>query len=99
PMRYLVLDEVDGYPASADDEGDPVMLAIKRTANFIRRKIFMLSTPANKENSRIGKAFREGDQRYYNVKCDKCGTLQPITWKQIKWPAGEPEKAAFVCSA
>lgn len=98
PIRYLTLDEVDAYPASAGKEGDPVMLAIKRTANFIRRKIFMLSTPAEKENSRIGKAFREGDQRYYNVPCDACGVLQPILWKQIRWPAGQPELAAFHCA-
>lgn len=98
PIRYLALDEVDGYPASADEEGDPVMLAIKRTANFVRRKIFMLSTPATKGYSRIGKAFREGDQRYYNVRCDACGHQQPITWDRIKWEKGKPETAAFVCS-
>lgn len=99
PIRFLVLDEVDAYPASADEEGDPVMLAVKRTSTFIRRKIFMLSTPGLKENSRIGKAYREGDQRYFNVPCDKCGTMQPITWKQIRWPEGRPDRAGFVCSA
>ena len=26
PVRFLFLDEVDGYPADADDEGDPVAL-------------------------------------------------------------------------
>jgi phage terminase large subunit GpA-like protein len=98
PIRFLVLDEVDAYPASVDEEGDPVMLAIKRTANFVRRKIFMLSTPANKDTSRIGKEFRRGDQRYYNVPCDACGVLQPIVWAQVKWPAGEPDKAAFHCA-
>lgn len=97
PIRYLVLDEVDGYPASADDDGDPVNLAIKRTANFVRRKIFMLSTPGVSGRSRISKAFADGDQRYFHVACEGCGTLQPITWKQIKWPKGEPEKARFVC--
>lgn len=100
PMRYLVLDEVDGYPESADDDGDPVSLAVDRTsAHLARRKIFKLSTPLYKETSRIGPAFREGDQRYYNVACEKCGTLQPITWDRIKWEAGKPETAAFVCSA
>ncbi|MCW1412200.1 phage terminase large subunit family protein [Rhizobium sp. 1AS11] len=100
PVRYLVLDEVDGYPAVADDDGDPVTLAMDRTnAHSARRKIFKLSTPLLKESSRIGPAFREGDQRYYNVKCDKCGTLQPITWDRIKWESGKPETAVFVCSA
>lgn len=97
PIRFLVLDEVDGYPASADEEGDPVTLAVKRTSTFVRRKIFMLSTPGLKGHSRIGKAFRQGDQRYYHVPCDGCGTLQPITWQSIRWEKGHPETAAFVC--
>lgn len=97
PVRYLVLDEVDGYPASADEDGDPVTLATDRTSTFTRRKIFKLSTPTLKETSRIGPAFREGDQRYYNVRCEGCGKLQPITWDKIKWEPGKPETAAFEC--
>jgi hypothetical protein len=31
PARYVFLDEVDAYPASADEEGDPVTLAEART--------------------------------------------------------------------
>lgn len=99
PIRYVMLDEVDGYPASADEEGDPVTLAIKRTSTFVRRKIFQLSTPKLKGTSRIGKAFRAGDQRYYHVACDACGTRQPITWSQIKWEANQPETAHFECAA
>jgi len=34
PARYIFLDEVDAYPASADDEGDPVSLAEARTVTF-----------------------------------------------------------------
>jgi len=99
PMRYLVLDEVDGYPESADEDGDPVSLAMDRTsAHLARRKIFRLSTPLFKETSRIGPAFREGDQRYYNVCCEKCGHLQPIKWSQIKWEPGRPETASFECA-
>ena len=31
PARYIFLDEVDAYPASEDEEGDPVTLAKART--------------------------------------------------------------------
>ena len=31
PARYIFLDEVDAYPASADEQGDPVTLAEART--------------------------------------------------------------------
>ena len=34
PARYLFLDEVDAYPPSADEEGDPVALAEARTRTF-----------------------------------------------------------------
>ena len=34
PARYIFLDEVDAYPASADEEGDPVTLAEARTTTF-----------------------------------------------------------------
>ena len=59
PVRYLFLDEVDAYPPDADSEGDPLTLAIQRTATFARRKIFIVSTPTIKGLSRIEKEFEE----------------------------------------
>jgi phage terminase large subunit GpA-like protein len=38
PVRYLFLDEVDAYPPSADDEGEPVALAEARTRTFSWRR-------------------------------------------------------------
>jgi predicted homoserine dehydrogenase-like protein len=35
PARYIFLDEVDAYPASADEEGDPVTLAEARSAGVV----------------------------------------------------------------
>ena len=35
PARYIFLDEVDAYPASADEEGDPVTLAEARTTDLL----------------------------------------------------------------
>ena len=98
PVRYLFLDEVDGYPGDADVEGDPVALAIQRTATFKgRRKILMVSTPTLKGYSRIEAAFEESDQRYYHVPCLHCGDMAPITWARIRWPENHREKAHLVC--
>ncbi len=97
PIRYLILDEVDAYPTNVDNEGDPVQLAIKRTANFIGRKIFLLSIPANHATGRINAEYNKGDKRLYHVGWKGCGVLQPIVWASIKWPKGEPDKAVFVC--
>lgn len=100
PVRYLFLDEVDGYPGDADGEGDPVDLAIQRTATFRgRRKIFMVSTPTLKGYSRIEAAFLESDQRHYHVPCLHCGDMAPITWARIRWPEGRRDQAHLVCEA
>jgi hypothetical protein len=45
PVRYLFLDEVDGYPLDVEGEGDAISLAEARTRTFARRKIFIVSTP------------------------------------------------------
>ncbi len=42
------LTEVDRYPASAGEEGDPISLAKRRTAAFSNRKIILVFTPTNK---------------------------------------------------
>ena len=97
PIRYLFMDEVDGYPDDAGEEGDPVDLAIQRTATFNNRKIFMASTPTLKGVSRIEKAFEEGDQRYFHVPCPHCGHFQVLEWKGVKFEAGRPETARYVC--
>lgn len=96
PARYLFLDEVDGYPADADGEGDPVDLAVKRTATYRgRRKVFMVSTPTIKGESRIEDAFAESDQRRFHVPCPHCGDFAPLWWRNLEWP-GDDRRAAFM---
>ena len=59
PARYLFLDEVDAYPPSADEEGDPVALAEARTRTFSwRAKAFLTSTPTIHGFSRIEREYR-----------------------------------------
>ncbi|MDR6955235.1 phage terminase large subunit GpA-like protein [Ancylobacter sp. 3268] len=100
PARYLVLDEVDAFPADADGEGDPVALAVQRTVTFRgRRKIFLISTPTEAGVSRIEKAYAESDQRRYFVPCPHCGTHQVLVWRGVTWPEGEPRKAFYACDA
>ena len=60
PARHVFLDEVDAYPASTDEEGDPVALAEARSLTFAhRRKMFLVSTPTIRGVSRIE---RDGGQ-------------------------------------
>jgi phage terminase large subunit GpA-like protein len=84
PARYLFLDEVDAYPADADGEGDPVDLAVKRTATYRgKRKILMVSTPTLKHASRIEKAFDESDQRRFFVPCPHCAEPHTLEWENV----------------
>src|SRR3569623_1085257 len=97
PVRYLFLDEIDGYPHDADGEGDPVALAMQRTLTFARRKIFMVSTPTIQGLSRIEREFLNSDQRYYWVPCPHCDTYQVLKWPQIKWENNDPRTAYYQC--
>jgi phage terminase large subunit GpA-like protein len=96
-IRYCLLDEVDRYPASAGSEGDPVNLAITRTANFWNRKIVLCSTPTVKGASRIEAAWLESNQQMYWVPCPHCGTHQVLRWAHVEWPESEPENAQYRC--
>ena len=61
PIRIVLCDEVDRYPVSAGEEGDPVALATKRAMTFWNRKIVLVSTPTDKGASRIESAYQESD--------------------------------------
>lgn len=97
PVRYLFLDEVDGFPDEAGTEGDPVDLAVQRTATFNNKKIFMVSTPTIKDASRIEQAFLEGDQRFYHVPCPECGHMQVLRWANLKFDSKNLTEACYEC--
>ena len=104
PIRYVLLDEVDRYPASAGTEGDPVSLAIQRTAEFEHnKKVILCSAPTVMGASRIEKAWKESDQREYFVPCPLCGEFQVLdlgdgTESGLCWPQDQPELAQYRCA-
>jgi phage terminase large subunit GpA-like protein len=104
PARIVAGDEVDGFPASAGTEGDPVMLMEARCSNFWNKKKLYSSTPTIKNASRIEKLYGESDMRRYLVPCPHCGVFQTIEWESLKWPSQktgsakpEPSKCYYVC--
>ena len=99
PVRYLFMDEVDGYPGDVEGEGDPVALAEARTQTFSRRKIFLVSTPTIKGVSRIEREYLASDQRRYFVPCPHCGEMQWLQFERLRWDKGEPQSAHYVCIA
>ena len=98
PARYIFLDEVDAYPASADEEGDPVTLAEARSLTFAhRRKVLLVSTPTIRGLSRIEREFEASDQRRYFVPCPHCGHAQWLKFDRLRWQKGRPETAEYHC--
>ncbi|AZV94400.1 terminase [Bordetella sp. J329] len=99
PVRYLFLDEVDGYPLDVEGEGDAISLAEARTRTFARRKIFIVSTPTISGASAIEREYEASDQRRYFVPCPHCSHRQWLRFEQLRWEKGQPEAAAYVCES
>lgn len=97
PIRIVLCDEVDRYPVSAGEEGDPVALAAKRSMTFWNRKIVLVSTPTERGASRIEAAYSESDQRKYYVPCPHCDHMQTLRWSQVQWEDKDPSTAAYYC--
>jgi hypothetical protein len=95
--RYVFLDEVDGYPGDVEGEGDPCDLAITRTVNFPRRKIFVTSTPVISGRSRIERFYEQSDQCQYFEPCPQCGGMQVLRFEALRWPKNKPHEAVYPC--
>jgi len=98
PVRIVLCDEVDRYPASAGTEGDPVTLARKRSTTFWNRKLVLTSTPTIKGQSRIEAAYGESDKRRLWVPCPHCDEHQVLRWSQVRWPEDRPDAAQYACT-
>ena len=99
PVRYLFLDEVDGYPLDVEGEGDAISLAEARTRTFSRRKIFIVSTPTISGVSAIEREYEASNQCRYFVPCPHCAHRQWLRFEQLRWDKGLPETAAYVCES
>lgn len=97
PVRMVLCDEIDRYPASAGTEGDPVKLAEKRTNNFWNRKIILVSTPTVKGESRIEKEWELSDKRRFHVPCPHCGHEHVLAWGNVRFEKENPSATRMVC--
>lgn len=94
-VRVLLIDEADGMEPGP--EGNPVVLAERRTMSFSNRKIVMGSTPTLEETSNVLRSYATSDQRIFEVPCPECGEFTEILWQHIEWEPDKPETAAFRC--
>lgn len=91
PIKVLLADEVDRYPASAGTEGDPLSLAQKRQTTFWDKKTVIVSTPVIKGQSRIETEFNQSTREEWNVPCPECGEYQPLVWANVVFDKDDPQ--------
>lgn len=106
--RIVIFDEVDAYPPSAGNDGDPIKLGEKRSEYYWNRKLIAGSTPLVAGASRIEELFLAGDQRRYFVPCPHCSHMDVLRFSTrdddaelgghvMRWPNDRPAGAHFVC--
>ena len=79
-IKYLALDDFDGFEIDIDGEGSPEELADRRTGSFPNRKIYINSTTTVKDFSNIERAYDKSSQGEWNVPCPHCGHYQYLVW-------------------
>lgn len=97
PVRIVLCDEVDKYPVSAGNEGDPIKLLSERAATFWNYKMIFTCSPTIEGRSRIAMEYENGDQRIFEVDCPHCGHRHEMKWSSVKWPKGNPRAAMYHC--
>ena len=97
-IKYLVLSEVDSYPADLGGEGCPVQLAVTRTNTYkLTRKIYIESTPTVKNHSHVEREVEKTPYEKYYVPCPECGARQVLTLEHFIIPNDDPTRAHFSC--
>ncbi|MCF8018311.1 MAG: phage terminase large subunit family protein [Vallitaleaceae bacterium] len=97
PIRILLADEIDRYPATAGNEGDPLLLAGKRLTTFWNKKEICVSTPTIKGLSRIEVEFEHSTQEEWNVPCPECGEFQVMEWARVIFDKENLDEISFAC--
>lgn len=98
-IRKAWLDEVDSFPESLGEEGDPVPLVEKRMITFGHRAKLVVAGSPMGNPSRIAREFAQTDQRRYFVPCPHCKELQHLEFEQLRWAEGDPKSTVYECKA
>lgn len=97
PAKYRLYDEVDAYEGDIDEEGDPISLGEARGRTFVDGKRVEVSTPTKLGRSRIWSDYEQARKFLFFLPCPHCGEYQPLVFKNLRWPKGEPERAEYFC--
>ncbi|TBW33365.1 terminase [Siculibacillus lacustris] len=100
-IRWLILDEVAGYPKDADGRGSPVDQARARTKSYgDRAKELEVSTPGLVGDCRISEDYDAGDRRRLYMPCPQCGAFQVWGFDKMRPPTpASKNRPHFACEA
>lgn len=90
PIRVALGDEVDRWGKLIKGEGDILLLFRKRTTRFTHnRKIVLVSSPTDRDSSRIYPAFKATNQQYFYVPCPHCNGYQVLKFPNLQFDYDE----------
>lgn len=88
-FKYVFCDEINkpGYDVSGD-EGNTLGRIRERMETYPDSKFIKFSTPTT-DTGRVTKELEKADVVYdFCVPCPDCGTLQSLSFKNVKWEGG-----------
>ncbi len=87
PVRRVLGDEVDKYPAFAGKEADPIRLAQKRLTTYGHRSLLMIGSSPTTRTGHVWRWWEDStDRRHYFVPCPHCGHFQRLVWSGVQFP-------------
>lgn len=100
----VIYDELDGFDADVEGEGDPLSLGDKRVRDSSFPKSIRGSTPTVAGQSLIERSAKEADMMFrFKMPCSHCGLMQSFKWGNketpygMKWDDGDHRTAHYVC--
>ena len=80
-IRVCIFDEINKFPVSTGEDGDPMSQGENRQKTYRNRKLtYKGSTPTIKGASRIDVAYEASSQEQYWCPCPDCGHQQVLVW-------------------
>jgi len=84
PVRLVIGDETEKWPAWSGDEASPLSLVRERTRTFWDHVIVLACTPKFRGGV-IDREFHAGDQRRFHVPCPHCQAWLVFEWQHVRW--------------
>lgn len=97
PKKVLLGDELDRFPRSAGEEGDPWTLAERRLATFLDRIKIAVSTPTVKGQSKIEELWEASDKRRYFIECPHCKERVTFQFRRLSFDPQNPKDVSYLC--